>query len=118
MGIYKTIIDYAQDLMCVVSPDIQCQVLYINKAARCALHSEPTQLLGSSFWNIVNTEDKMALFRALITVSIFTLSGKMERVLCRVGSDYPGIGVSIQMAMANGMEGIVCVMCNQKLNWR
>jgi hypothetical protein len=60
----------------------------------------------------------MALFRTLITVTIFTLSGKMERIRCRVGSDYPDICVSIRMAMANGMEGIVCVMCNQKFNWR
>ena len=112
MGIYKDIIDHAPDMMCFISPDIQCQVLYINEAARSALHTEPTQLLGCSFWKIVHMEDKMALFRALIAVTIFKSAGKMERLRCRVGSDYPGIYVSVRMALANGMQGIVCVMCH------
>jgi len=112
MGIYKNIVDGAPDMVCVVSPDIQSRVLYINKAARCVLHTDPAQLVGSSFWDIVHTEDKMALFRALTTVTIFKSAGKVERLRCRVVTNNPGEYVSVRMTLANGMQGIVCVMCH------
>jgi len=113
MGIYKNIIDDAPDMMCVVSSDIQGQVLYINKAARCVLDTKPAQLVGSSFWDIIHTKDKMAVFRALIAVTTLKSAGKMERVRCRVVTKYTGVYVSVRMTLANGMQGIVCVMCNE-----
>ena len=113
MEMYKNIVEDAPDMICVISPDIQSQVLYINKTARCILHAEPAQLVGSSFWNIVHPEDKMALFRALTAVSAFKSVGKVERLRCRVVTDNPGIYVSVRMTLANGMQGIVCVMCHE-----
>jgi PAS domain S-box-containing protein len=113
MLIYKNIVDDAPDMMCVISPDIQSKVMYINKAARCILHTEPAQLVGSSFWDMVHTEDKMALFRAFTAVTIFKSAGKVERLGCRVVTSYPGIYVSVRVVLANGMQGIVCVMCHK-----
>ena len=113
MLIYKNIVDDAPDMMCVISPDIRSQVLYINKTARCVLQTEPAQLMGSSFWDIVHTEDKMALFRAFTAVTIFKSAGKVERLRCRIITSYPGIYVSVRMMLANGMQGIVCVMCHE-----
>jgi len=111
MGIYKTIVDDAPDMMCIISPDMQSQVLYINKTARRLLQSELVQLVGSSFWNIVHSEDKAALFRSLTAVTTFKSVGKVERLYCRVVT-YPCIYMSVQMTLANGMQGIVCVMCD------
>ena len=113
MGIYKNIVDDAPDMMCVISPDIQSQVLYINKAAQCVLQIEPAQLVGSSFWDIVHAEDKVALFRALTAVTAFKSAGKVERLRCRVVTNHPGIYASIRMTLAKGMQGIVCVMCHE-----
>ncbi|GAB5037099.1 pas pac sensor hybrid histidine kinase [Nannochloropsis oceanica] len=113
MLIYKNIIEDAPDMICVISPDIQSQVLYINKAARGVLVTGPAQLVGSSFWDIVHTEDKMALFRALTTVTFFKSAGKVERLCCLVVTNNPGVYMSVRMTLANGMQGIVCVMCNE-----
>ena len=113
MLIYKNIVDDAPDMMCVISPDIRSQVLYINKAARCVLQTESAQLVGSSFWDIVHTEDKMALFRALTAVTTFKSAGKVERLRCRVVTNYPDVYMSVRMRLANGMQGIVCVMCHE-----
>jgi len=113
MEIYKNVVDNAPGMICVISSDIQSQVLYINKAARCVLHTEPSQLLGSSFWDIVHTEDKVALLRALIAVTTFKSGGKVEKLDSRVVTNHPGICVSVRMALVNGMQGIVCTMCHE-----
>ncbi|GAB5036762.1 pas pac sensor hybrid histidine kinase [Nannochloropsis oceanica] len=113
MGIYKNIIDDAPDMMCVISSDIQSQVLYVNKAARCVLPTEPTQLVGSSFWNIVHKDDKMAVLTALSAVTTLKSAGKVEKVRCGVVTKYPGVYMSVRMTLANGVQGIVCIMCHK-----
>ena len=110
MRVYKDIVDDAPDVMCVISPDIQSQVLYINKAVRKVLHTEPARLVGSSFWDIVHAEDKTALFKALTAVTIFKSARKVEPVRCRILTNYPGVFVSVKMTLAYGMQGIVCVL--------
>jgi len=116
MGIYKNIVDDAPEMICVISPDIQSQVLYINNAARCVLHTDPAQLVGSSFWDIIHKKEKMALFRALTTITITKSAGKVERLRCRVVTNNPGIYVSVKMTLANGMQGIVCIMRHEDSN--
>jgi len=113
MGIYKNIVDDAPDMMCVISSDIQSQVLYVNKAARCVLPTEPTQLVGSSFWNIVHKDDKMAVLTALSAVTTLKSAGKVEKVRCGIVTKHPGVYMSVRMTLANGMQGIVCVMCHE-----
>ena len=110
MRIYKDIVDDAPDMMCIISPDIQSQVLYINKAARRVLHTEPSRLLGSSFRDIVHAEDKTAFFKALTAVTIFKSARKVEAVRCRILTNYPGVFVSVRMTLAYGMQGLVCVL--------
>jgi len=113
MRIYKDIVEGAPDVVCIISPDIQSQVLYINKAARCLLQIEPAQLVGLSFWDIIHMEDKMALFGALAAVTTIKSAVNFEKLDCRVVTNHPGIYMSIRMALSKGMQGIVCVMCRE-----
>lgn len=114
MRAYKDIVDDAPDVMAIISPDIQSQVLYINKAVRHVLHTEPSRLLGISFWDIVHAEDKTALFKALTAVTIFKSARKVEPVRCRILSKYPGVFVPIRMTLAYGIQGIVCVLRHEE----
>lgn len=114
MRIYKDIVDDAPDMMYIISPDIQSQVLYVNKAVRRVLHTESSQLLGASLWDMVHAEDKTALFKALTAVTIFKSSRKVEPVRCRILSNYPGVFVPVQMTLAYGMQGIICVLRHEE----
>ena len=82
MGVYRDIVDDAPDIIAIISPDVQSHVLYINDTVRRVLHLEPSGLLGSSFGDLVHTEDKALFFKALTTTVFFISATKVEPVRC------------------------------------
>lgn len=114
MGVYRDIVDDAPDIIAIISPDVQSHVLYINNTVRHVLHWEPSGLLGSSFWDLVHTEDKALFFKALTTTAFFKSATKVEPVRCRIQSRQPGLFVPVQMTLAYGMQGIVCVLRHEE----
>lgn len=110
MGVYRDIVDDAPDIIAIISPDVQSQVLYINNAVRCVLYFEPLGFLGSSFWDLVHTDDKTLLFKALTTVIFFKSATKVEPIRCRIQTRHPGVFVPVQMTLAYGTQGIVCIL--------
>jgi PAS domain-containing protein len=100
MSVYRDIVDDAPDIIAIISPDVHSHVLYINDTVRRVLHLEPSGLLGSSFWDLVHTEDKALLFKALTSVIFFKSATKIEPVRCRIQTRQPDLFVAFQMTLA------------------
>jgi PAS domain-containing protein len=69
MQVFRCIVEDAPDMMAVVSPDLDCLLLYVNEVFRRILGFVPHRLLGQPLW-AVHPEDHLALIQAMTAVAL------------------------------------------------
>jgi len=110
MRVYQFIMEDGPDIVATISPDVHCNILYINEAAQRILHIDPKALTGTPFWNLIHTGDRSALADILSGTILIRAVEPGVMLPCRVASFYPGVFVDVDMTFAYGRQGILCVL--------
>jgi PAS domain S-box-containing protein len=109
MQVFRHIVEDAPDIMAVVSPDLDCSLLYANEAFGRVLGFVPQRLLGRPLWALVHPEDHPALKQAMTTVILAPGRRAISPPLsCRLTSAMDGKYVGVEAKMSRGTQGVVC----------
>ena len=95
-------------MVAVVAPDLEASVLYANGAFGRALEVPPTRLVGRSLWDLLHEADHLAVRNALISV-VLTKTPLRNHVPCRVLAPRPNKYLRVQVSLAMGTQGVICV---------
>ena len=109
LHIFRHIVEHAPDMMAVVSPDLDCSLLYANEAFERVLGFLAQRLLGRPLWALVHPDDHPALKQAVTAVILAPGRNAVSAPLsCRMACGTVGKYVSVMAKMRRGMQGIVC----------
>jgi PAS domain S-box-containing protein len=109
MQVFRYIVGDAPDMMAVVSPDLDCSLLYANEAFERVLGSLAQRLLGRPLWALVHPDDHPALKQAMTAVILAPGRNAVSAPLsCRLASTTEGKYVSVKAKMSRGTQGVVC----------
>ena len=109
MQVFRRIVEDAPDMMAVVSPDLDCSLLYANEAFGRVLGFVSHRLLGRPLWALVHPEDHPALKQAMTAVILAPGRRAVSAPLsCRLASTTEGKYVSAKAKMSRGTQGVVC----------
>jgi PAS domain-containing protein len=95
-------------MVAVVAPDLEAKVLYANETFGRALEIPPKRPLGRSLWDLVHQPDHLSVRNALISV-VLSKSSPSNHVPCRVLSPRPDVFLCVQISLAMGTQGVICV---------
>jgi PAS domain S-box-containing protein len=106
MQVFRCIVEDAPDMMAVVSPDLDCLLLYVNEAFGRVLGFVPHRLLGQPLWAVVHPEDHLALIQAMTAVILAPFRTTVSAPLSfRLASTTEGTYVSVGTKMSRGTQG-------------
>ena len=109
MQVFRHIVEDAPDMMAVVSPDLDCSLLYANEAFGRVLGFPPRRLLGRSLWVLVHPKDHPALKQAMTAVILAPGGNAVSAPLsCRLACATEGKYVGVEAKMSRGTQGVVC----------
>ena len=109
MQVFRHIVEDAPDMMAVVSPDLNCFLLYANEAFERVLGFLPDRLLGQPLWALVHPEDHPALKQAMTAVILAPdRKAFLAPLSCFLASTTEGKYVGVQAKMSRGTPGVVC----------
>jgi len=108
MRSFLVIMEDGPNMVAVVAPDLKANVLYANETFGRALEVPPQRLLGRSLWDLVHEADHLAVRDMLISV-ILSKSSSLSHVPCRILAPRPGVYLRVQVSLAVGTQGVICV---------
>ena len=108
MRSFRVIMEEGPNMVAVVVPDLEANVLYANWAFHRALEVPPKQLLGRSLWELLHQADHLPVRNALISV-ILSKNSPSSHVPCRLLAPRPDVFLCIQISLAMGTQGVICV---------
>lgn len=111
MRVYRTLVEEAPHIVLVLSPDIQCRVLYANKALTRILHVKTEAVLGRPLWSCIHEDDRTRFAQSLTAVILGTCATATQAIRGRVQTP-PGENcyVNLQLRLNAGTQGIQCWM--------
>jgi len=108
MRSFRVIVEEGPNMVAVVAPDLEANVLYANKIIGGAFEVPPKRLLGRSLRDLVHEADHLAVRDMLISV-ILSKSSWLSHVPCRILAPRPGVILRVQVSLAVGTQGVICV---------
>ena len=109
MQVFRFIVEDAPVMMAVVSPDLDCSLLYANEAFGRVLGFPPSRLLGRPLWLLVHPEDQPAVKQAMTAVILAPGRKAVSAPLsCRLACNTEGKYVGVEAKMSRGTQGVVC----------
>jgi PAS domain-containing protein len=108
MRSFRVIMEEGPNMVGVVAPDLQANMLYVNGAFRRALEVPPKRLLDRSLWELLRQADHLPVRNALISV-VLSKNSPPNHVPCRLLAPQLHTCLHAQVSLGMGTQGVICV---------